>query len=199
LKPNSAENQSTLAVDSVTELVDRCLDGQQDAIVEFTERFHSRVFGLCYRLVRHVQDAEDATQESFLRAIRSLGNWDSKRPLVPWLLAIAGNRCRTLLARRVRRPQLVTAEILERDQPLAAESGVNALEEELDLALTALREEHRQAFLLFHKEELSYEEIAAAMNRPVGTVQTWVHRARGQLASHFVDREIVAGSKNELR
>ena len=73
-------------------------------MVELVDAHHGQVFGLCYRMLRHRHDAEDVTQESFVRALRSLAKWDSTREFLPWLLAIAGNRCRTLLAERMRRP-----------------------------------------------------------------------------------------------
>ncbi len=68
---------------------------EQSAVVELVETFRGQVFGLCYRMLRHRQDAEDVAQESFVRALRSLKSWDQKREFLPWLLAIAANRCRT--------------------------------------------------------------------------------------------------------
>ena len=73
-------------------------------MVELIDEHRGQVFGLCYRMLRHRHDAEDATQESFVRALRSLARWDSNREFSPWLLAIAGNRCRSLLSERMRRP-----------------------------------------------------------------------------------------------
>src|SRR5688572_11426744 len=73
-------------------------------MVQFVDRFQGQVFGLCYRMLGHRQDAEDMAQESFIRALRSWSHWDRTRELVPWLLAIAGNRCRTLISVRRRRP-----------------------------------------------------------------------------------------------
>jgi len=84
-------------------LVRGCLAGEDDALSAFVSRYQSAVFGLCYRMVAHRHDAEDITQEVFLRAFRNLRQWDPTRPLVPWLLTIAANRCRTWLANRTRR------------------------------------------------------------------------------------------------
>src|SRR5262249_15779196 len=63
--------------------------------------------GLCVRLLRHRHDAEDVTQEVFLRVFRSLRGWDATRPLKPWIISIAVNRCRTRLTQRSRRPEAV--------------------------------------------------------------------------------------------
>src|SRR5438552_3453346 len=88
-------------------LVRRCLKGDESAILALVERFQSDVFGLCVRLLHHRHDAEDVTQEVFLRIFRSLKRWDSSRPLKPWVMSIAVNRCRTWMSQRGKRPELV--------------------------------------------------------------------------------------------
>ena len=184
--------------DDVRELVGRCLRGDQTAMVELVDLHRGQVFGLCYRMLRHRQDAEDVTQESFVRALRALRTWDSQREFLPWLLAIAGNRCRTLLAKRQRRlPTAGTTEAL----PDTRENLHDArdLAEEVKRALGALREEYRRAFELFHNQELSYAEIGEALGCPVGTVKTWVHRARRELAEHLRRRGVVEGQTSEPR
>lgn len=184
--------------DDVLGLVDRCLVGEQAAIGEFVERFQPRLFGLCYRLLSHRQDAEDMTQESLVRALRGLGGWDRSREIMPWLLAIAGNRCRSYLALRRRRPSISPLVELAVDTATGDESARN-LGEELRLALETVREEYRQAFLLFHEQELSYAEIAAAMDCPVGTIKTWVHRARRELIERLRQREVLAEAPHVVR
>ncbi len=173
----------------VRQLVERSLQGDAAAFQRLVERFHNQVFGLCYRMLGHRQDAEDATQETFLRVLRSLKHWDPSREFSPWLLAIAGNRCRTMLAMRGRRPAGLP---LPSDDGLvgpASQSEHNQqLLEEVHAALAQLREEYRQVFLLFHEQELSYAEIAAALDCPLGTVKTWVHRARQEVARHLLRR-----------
>ncbi|HEX4145764.1 MAG TPA: sigma-70 family RNA polymerase sigma factor [Pirellulales bacterium] len=176
--------------DEIRLLVDGCRRGDQRAMAALVDRFRDRVFGLCLRMVRHRQDAEDATQETFVRALRSLANWDAERDFQPWLLAIAGNRCRTLLATRMRRPAMQnTVEQLPDAGADAQRAG--ALREELELALSGLRDEYRQAFVLFHQGQLSHAEIAEVLDCPVGTVKTWVHRARLELAQRLRQRGIV--------
>src|SRR5215470_9237686 len=92
--------------DDVT-LVRRCLRGDARSIQALVERFQAEVFGLCLRLLNHRQDAEDVTQEVFLRVFRSLRCWDAHRPLRPWIMGITINRCRTWMTQRARRPELV--------------------------------------------------------------------------------------------
>ena len=79
-------------------LVRRCLKGDESAIQALVERYQSDVFGLCVRLLHHRHDAEDVTQEVFLRIFRSLKRWDSSRPLKPWVMGITVNRCRTWMS-----------------------------------------------------------------------------------------------------
>src|SRR5204862_2131382 len=102
---SSDEGASVTADDAA--LVRRCLKGHPDAMRALIEQFQSEVFGLCFRILVHRQDAEDVAQETFLRVFRSLRRWDATRPLRPWVLGIAVNRCRTWMGRRAKRPELV--------------------------------------------------------------------------------------------
>ena len=180
--------------DELRQLIDRCLTGNQGAMLELVERFQGRVFGLCYRMLGQRQDAEDAAQETFHRVLKNLARWDRERDFEPWLLAIAGNRCRTALAARMRRP--VPQAILDPlpDDAPDMQAALN-LAEEVQLALVRVREEYRQAFLLFHEQELSYAEIGATLEVPLGTVKTWVHRARRELIEHLSRRGVVQESR----
>jgi RNA polymerase sigma-70 factor (ECF subfamily) len=184
--------------DDVHKLVKRCLAGEQAGMVELVERFRRQVFGLCLRMLSHQQDAEDATQESFVRALRSLRNFDPEREFLPWLLAIAGNRCRTMLSARARRP--ATTPLVDHVPDGAVElAGANNLAEEVKLALSTLRAEYRQAFLLFHEQELSYAEIGIVMSCPLGTVKTWVHRARRELIERLSQRGVIEEARHAVR
>ena len=156
-------------------------------MLALVERYQGQVFGLCYRMLAQRQDAEDAAQETFVRLLKNLHKWDPERDFEPWLLAIAGNRCRTALASRKRRPVAdPNVEFLADDAPDARPG--QQLAEEVHLALRGLREEYRHAFLLFHDQELSYAEIATALDVPVGTIKTWVHRARRELIAALRER-----------
>jgi RNA polymerase sigma-70 factor (ECF subfamily) len=72
------------------------------------------------------------------------------------------------------------------------------LAEEVKLALAELRAEYRQAFVLFHEQELAYSEIAAAMGVPLGTIKTWVHRARRELIDHLHQRGAIPHERHRL-
>jgi len=176
-------------------LVDRCLAGEQQAMLELVDTYKSRVFGLCFRMLGQWQDAEDVVQETFVRALKSLARWDSTRAFEPWLMAIAGNRCRTHLASRARKPLVQSLVEQIPESPSATEPGGEAasLAEELQLALGEIRSDYRQAFLLFHEQEMSYAEIGEAMECPLGTVKTWVHRARREIIARLEKRGVLNG------
>lgn len=160
----------------------------------FVERFQSAVFGLCWRMLGQREDAEDVSQEVFVRALRALGGWKADHSLIPWLLTITANRCRTLLSRRAR--GLRTSELVGDVSAPVARTQPD-LSEELQLALSKVREEYRLCFVLFHVHELSLEEISRIVEAPEGTVKTWLFRVRRELAGHLRRRGI--GVSHELQ
>lgn len=162
----------------------------ESAFSKLVSRHHGLVFNVCMRILGHRQDAEDATQETFSRVAKYLGRWDSRRPLEPWLVAIAGNRCRTFLAAR-RSHQSLCPAVEPVIDDVAVTQDAELLREELNLALAQIPTLHRRAFELFHECSLSYVEIAAELGCPVGTVKTWVHRARASVIARLSQREVV--------
>ena len=170
------------------ELVKACLTGERAALQEFVRRFQRLVYGVCFRILGHREDAEDVSQEVFLRALSHLHQWDPARPLVPWLLAIATNRCRTWLSRRSHR--FVSQEFVQEAGDHRSSVERADLGEELQLALDRLREEYRLCFVLYHQSELSLTEISEITGSPEGTIKTWLHRARKELGEHLQRRGI---------
>jgi RNA polymerase sigma-70 factor (ECF subfamily) len=170
-------------------LVEALRSGDPRAPRLLVERFEDVIFALCLRMMGHRHDAEDVMQETFLRALRGVSGFDGERPLRPWLLGIAANRCRTALGRRSRRPIVVEA-VEDRPDTRPGLADPDDLAGELERALARLRPEYRTVFVLFHEQGLPYEEIAQALGRPVGTVKTWLHRARNEMAEHLQRRGV---------
>jgi RNA polymerase sigma-70 factor (ECF subfamily) len=170
-------------------LVRRCLAGDPAAFRELVERFQADVMRLCFRLLDHRHDAEDVAQEVFLRVFRSLRRWDSERPLRPWVLGIAVNRCRTWVGKRGKGPELV--DYLHEAPDRRPADDTAELHREIRAAVDDLRGDYRVVFVLFHEHGQSYEEIAGAVGRPVGTVKTWLHRARLELLDRLRTRGLV--------
>lgn len=177
-------------------LVRRCLRGDAAAVQSLIERFEPEVLGLCLRLLHHRQDAEDVCQEVFLRIFRSLRRWDSKRPLRPWVMGITVNRCKTWLGQRSRRPNLV--EYLDETAASQASEEPSELVREIQAAVAELRLEYRTVFVLFHEQGLPYDEIADAVGKPVGTVKTWLYRARQEMLERLKSRGMVPEVEHEL-
>jgi RNA polymerase sigma-70 factor (ECF subfamily) len=182
--------------ESDAELVQRCLAGAESAHREFVLRYQKMIFSLCYRMLGNYEDAEDAAQESLVRAIKSLSRWDPNRPMKPWLLTIAANRCRTALMKRKRRPYATDFP----QDPATFDAGEERLDlaEELDLALEQLKPVHRECFLLFHEQQLNCAEVGEVLGHPEGTIKTWLHRTRKQLAGLLRQRGIVPELSYEL-
>ena len=177
------------------ELVGRCLNGDAAAIRGFVEQLQHVVFARCLKMLGDRQEAEDATQETLLRAVRSLHHWDGDRPLLPWVMTIAANRCRTALTRRRDRP-IVCAELPE---PIDSSGNSGAdLGEELERALLELREDYQIAFRLFYLQEWSCVDIGRSLGVPEGTIKTWLHRARKELADRLKRRGVVSDDGHEL-
>ncbi len=170
-------------------LVRRSLQGEAQAVQTLVDRFQTMVYGLCVRLLNDRHEAEDVTQEVFLRVFRSLKGWDASRPLKPWIMGIAVNRCRTWLARRGRRPE--PADYLHDTVAAPAPDDSTELVREIRAALAELRPEFREVFTLYHEQGQSYEEMAETLDRPIGTVKTWLHRARLEVLERLQERGMV--------
>ncbi len=170
-------------------LVNRCLTGCPVAARELVERFRSDVLAVCRRLLAHEHDAEDVGQEVFIRVFRSLGRWDAERPLRPWILGIAVNRCRTAIVKRAKAPELADY-LHEAPDRRPADDSVE-MAREIRAAVDALRDEYREVFVLFHEQGQPYEAIAEVVGRPVGTVKTWLHRARLEILDRLRSRGLV--------
>ncbi len=177
--------------------------GEKQAFARMVELHKRAVYGLCLRLLADAEEAQDAAQEAFARAYASLAAYDASQPFAPWVLRIARNHCLDVLRRRLPARQKVELDadpgdgspghldIPDPGAPRADEALERAqLKTTLDAAVAALPENYREAVHLFHVEQLSYKEIASAMDVPIGTVMTWLHRARARLREALAGKEV---------
>jgi RNA polymerase sigma-70 factor (ECF subfamily) len=111
-------------------------------------------------------------------------------------MAITVNRCRTWIAQRVKRPELV--DYLHETASSQPVDDSAELVREIKEALRELRWEYRSVFVMFHEQGLPYDEIADALDKPVGTVKTWLHRARLELLERLRRRGMLSEVEHEL-
>lgn len=158
--------------------------------VDFDALYRShyrRVFGLCLRLLNKPVQAEDATQEVFMRAYRSLDRYDANQPFAPWVLGIASNHCIDLIRRRTREPMLFgdadgDATEIESAAPATLDTLVDAERDaKVRAAIAALPDKYRVPIVLAYYNESSYEEIARELGITRNHVGVLLLRAKQAL------------------
>ncbi len=178
------------------DLVRLSLRGDERAARELVERFQRPVFSLVYRMVRDRELAEDLSQEVFVRTFNNLERYDRSYKFSSWLFKIAYNLTVDHLRRRELQtisvhgsPDAVTADRQEATSVTLESAGerpdevleARELAGHMEEAIAVLRPEYRTAILLRHVEGYAYEEIAEVMGIPLGTVKTYIFRARREL------------------
>jgi RNA polymerase sigma-70 factor (ECF subfamily) len=170
-------------------LIERCLGGDQDAWEAIVRQHWRKVFNVAYKFVGRHEEAEDLTQDIFLKIFRSLSTFDRRANFQTWLISVSRNLCidyyRSVRKERETIDRQVTAEDAS---PVAREAGPLAALEQRDLAALLRRALHtlpdslRAAVVMRDIQELSYQEIADALHLPEGTVKSRINRGRRELA-----------------
>lgn len=185
-------NSQHEAIESELLLVDAAQAGDIGAFNQLVTRYQGQVYGLCLRMLGDRDTAEDAAQETFMRAYYRLSTFQGGRFRL-WLLRIAANMCRDMLRQRRRRGQVSlsggseTAERSRVIEPASTEASPDErmLRHELSAAIVAcldqLPEPQRTLLILSDIQGLSYEEIAEVLRIPVGTVKSRLSRSRARL------------------
>ncbi|WP_137896432.1 RNA polymerase sigma factor RpoE [Ramlibacter sp. 2FC] len=186
------------ATDSDLRLVERTVAGDQRAFELLVIKYQRRIERLIGRMVRDVDLVEDIAQETFIRAYRALHQFRGEAQFYTWLYRIAVNTAKKALVDLKRNPVLTESALLAADDDDETSRHENELttaetpESELaareiaaavSSAMEALPEDLRQAVTLREIEGLSYEEIAEAMNCPIGTVRSRIFRAREAISA----------------
>ncbi len=167
----------------------------RSAFERLFEKYRERVFRVLLGVLRHHEDALEATQEVFLKAWRALGGFDPQARFYTWLYRIAVNQGIDVLRRRKQRHESpLDPELEPRDPPAGAgrrftppaeEAEWSEVRERLARALESLSEPHRTVFLLYSQEGLRYEEISDVLGVPVGTVMSRLFYARRKLCAEL--------------
>lgn len=170
--------------DEIT-LIEQALSGNRDAFSQLMHRYAGAVYSLAYRMLGGAQDAEDASQEIFLRAYMNLARFDRTRRFSTWLLAITSNYCVDRLRRQ--RYNWLTLDDVAFTLP-STERGPEGKalrreqQEAVQQALQQIPEGYRLVTVLRYWHDLSYQEISEATGLTESTIKTRLHRARHMLA-----------------
>jgi RNA polymerase sigma-70 factor (ECF subfamily) len=181
------------------ELVRLCLAGNEKAYRELIERYKRQVFSLAMRMVRSREDAEDLTQETFVRMFKALDRYEPDRPFPAWLFTIAARlSIDQLRRRRLKTTPLFRSEPGESEEHVVeladpglgpAELAEHAEEERnAETLIGSLPEHYRIVVVMRHQQGLSYDEISEALRIPLGTVKARIHRARALLKDRLEAR-----------
>lgn len=165
-------------------IVELCQRGRQEGFARLLLTYQERVYRRAYSFLHHRDDALDITQEVFLRTIKGIGQFTPGRPLWPWLRRITTNLCLNFLRDRHLEVPLEEQPIAGGQDPAgAAEEAWSA--QQLQEALKHLTPVYRMVLVLRHHEGLSYDEVARHMDLPLGTVKTYIFRARQALRTQL--------------
>lgn len=178
------------------EIVALAREGREAAYRELIRRYERPVFSLILRMVRDRQLAEDLAQETFIKALNAIGSYRPEFKFSSWIFKIANNAAIDHLRRREvdtlsidGAPNATTPDDIEATALQVGDKGETPLAElearelggAIERAIGMLRPEYRSCIMLRHVEGLAYEEIAQLLELPLGTVKTYIHRARHEL------------------
>lgn len=170
------------------ELIQRSLNGDLEAWGEIVMRYKEAVFAVTLSILRNRADAEDATQDAFIRAYENLRRYDLSRKFSTWLFTVAANVAKNALRKRRR----------QREPPIFEPEGDPAEEVHTDIRLEAVRkavaelpEPYRAPVVLHYWHGLALEEIGQILGIPVGTVKTRLHRARALIRAKLLEQGVI--------
>ncbi len=179
-------------------LVRKAKAGDGRAYDLLMEMYHDAVFNVVYRMVRNKQEAEDLTQETFIKAYNSIGSFNEEYAFSTWLFKIATNHCIDFFRKRKLKTYSMDEPIQYKEDEIKHEYASDDPTMEYRMisiekshlirkAIDKLPEKYRLAIILRHHEEKSYEEIAQILNLPLGTVKARIFRAREMLKKYLKD------------
>jgi RNA polymerase sigma-70 factor (ECF subfamily) len=178
------------------EVVQHAVIGRDSAYRELIRRYERPVFSLIYRMVRDRELAEDLAQETFVKVLNAIDSYRPEYKFSSWIFKIANNAAIDQLRKRSLdtlsldgSPHAESADAIEATTLQIGDARETALDEvtsrelglQIEAAISQLRPEYRSCILLRHVDGRPYEEIAEILGLPLGTVKTYIHRARNEL------------------
>ncbi len=178
--------------DNESQWLTRAQKGDSQAFAHLVETYQRPVYNMCYRMLNNAEDAEDAAQETFLRAYKSIKRYDKNRPFATWLLSIAAHYCIDRI--RKQRMKIVSMEDLPYihiiDDSPGPEVIIGRSEEQNKVRrlLDSLSPTDRAAVIMYYWYDFSYDEIAEALSLTMSAVKSRLHRARRSMAQKWQDQ-----------
>lgn len=170
-------------------LVHAARSGDVRAFAALVDAYYARCLRFALHMLSSRSDAEEAVQDTFVRVYRALPKYEEREAFEPWLFRILANRCRSAGARERRHSEFVEyGDVPERSVSGGHDDAI-AWREEIGLALAALPEEQREAFLMRHVEDLSYEDMSIATGAGVSALKMRVKRACDALRARLTEVE----------
>lgn len=172
------------------ELVKKCLEGCQDSFAELMARYKRLIYTVVYNLLKDRDEADDLSQEVFIRIYKSLGTYNPQYKFSTWSVRVATNLCLDFLRKRkVNSIPIEEIENISRDDESPEDKYVRKERSiEVKRAIAGLPEQYRTPIILFHQKGATYKEIADILNQPMSIIKNRLYRARLML------RENIAGS-----
>jgi RNA polymerase sigma factor, sigma-70 family len=199
------DRPSNLTSASDQEVVAWAVRGHEAAFRELVRRYERPVFSLLYRMVRDRALAEDLAQETFIKVLNGLKSYRPEFKFSSWIFKVANNVAIDQLRKRgvdtvsmdgspnAQTPDARAASALQlhgHEETRLQEVEARELGTAIERAIGLLRPEYRSCIVLRHVEGHSYEEIAQMLDLPLGTVKTYIHRARNELRGYLEDRRL---------
>lgn len=180
-------------IDLSPEWIAQAQRGNSEAFSKLVEACQTPVFNLCYRMLNDPYEAEDAAQETFLRAFNNLRQYDNQRSFLTWLLSIAAHYCIDQIRKR-RMNLLSLDDAVYLDPPDTAPGPELTLsmgeeQKKVRMLLEKLSPQDRAAVIMLYWYDLSYDEIAEALSMTVSAVKSRLHRARQVMAQSWSEQE----------
>jgi RNA polymerase sigma-70 factor, ECF subfamily len=175
--------------------------GDPGAFAILVETYQRPVYNLCYRMLGNAQDAEDAAQETFLKAYKSMHKYDNERPFPTWILSIAAHHCIDQIRRR-RLPLVSIEELPVPDVPEKSPDMEMKLSDKEDRSriralLAVLDPTDRALVVMYYWYDFSYDEIGQALNLTESAVKSRLHRARRAMAQRWLENQPAPGMAAE--
>lgn len=182
-------------------LIDRCKNGEIQAFEELIRGYEKKVFNIVFRIIGNYDDAQDISQDIFVKVFKSIRNFKEKSSFYTWLYRITVNECMDIIKKRKKAsvysldtPIESDGDQITRDIKDSSESPEEKIERKelrsyIEEALNSISHEHRVMIILRDMQGFSYEEIALITKCPEGTVKSRINRARKAL------KELLSGKK----